>query len=71
MPGKIIDPPTTMPPSIEFSGKWVAWNKNHTQVLAHAGSFRELWHIVRDRQIEKNVVFEKMPRSDRIFVGKQ
>jgi len=52
----------------EYSGKWVAWNSNHSRIVAQSASVAELWNIVKKQGIE-DPVFEKVPRSDVRFVG--
>ena len=68
MPTKPVDPQATKPVPAEYSGKWVAWNSDHSWIVAHSDSVQELWRVVHDRGIP-NPVFEKVPRSDVRFVG--
>lgn len=53
---------------VKFSGKWVAWNSDHTQIVAHADTLQSLWQVVREENID-DPVFEKVPRADVRFVG--
>lgn len=68
MPTKSIDPQGTKSVPVEFAGKWVAWNADHSQIVADSDSLNELWRIVHDREI-LDPVFEKVFRSDVRFVG--
>jgi hypothetical protein len=68
MPTKPFNPQSTQAVPIEYAGKWVAWKKDHSEILAHSDTIQELWQIVRDLHIEEPV-FEKVPRSDIRFVG--
>ena len=68
MPTKPVDPQITQPVPVEYAGKWVAWLADHSQIVAHSESVRELWQIVHDRRIA-DPVFEKIPRADVRFVG--
>jgi hypothetical protein len=52
----------------EYSGKWVAWNSDHSQIVASADRLSELWQQVHDQRID-DPVYEKVPRSDVRFVG--
>lgn len=56
------------PLSAKYGGKWVAWNKDLTKIIASAKTFESLLHT---KAVTKVVdpVFEKVPRSDRLFVG--
>jgi hypothetical protein len=68
MPTRIADPGRSSATPREFGGKWVAWNAEHTRVVAHAETLQELWKIVQKGQIE-DPVFEKVPRANVRFVG--
>lgn len=68
MPTRIADPRQLKAVPVEFAGKWVAWNAEHTRVVAHAETLQQLWQLVRDKQIN-DPVFEKVPRADVRFVG--
>lgn len=52
----------------ELGGKWVAWNAEHTRIVAQAETLQLLWQEVREGQID-DPVFEKIPRADVRFVG--
>ena len=68
MPTRSIDHRVHSSVPVEHAGKWVAWNADHSQILAHAESMQELWRIVHEREIS-NPIFEKIPRTDVRFVG--
>ncbi len=53
---------------IKYSGKWVAWNKDRTKIVAAADSFKEIFAIASQQQID-DPVFEKVPRADTVFIG--
>jgi hypothetical protein len=48
---------------IEFAGKWVAWNAEHSRIVAHAETLPQLWQLVCDQHID-DPVFEKVPQAD-------
>lgn len=54
----------------ELGGKWVAWNTEHTRIVAQAETLQQLWRTTREKQIN-DPVFEKIPRSEVRFVGAQ
>ncbi len=62
MPTKPFDPKSTTAVPIEYSGKWVAWNADHSQIVAHSSSMQVLWQVVRDQKIV-SPIFEKIPRA--------
>ena len=68
MPTRIADPGRPKAVPVELAGKWVAWNAEHTRVVAHAETLQALWQAVRKEKID-DPVFEKVPRADVRFVG--
>ena len=68
MPTKPVDQSATRPVPLEYAGKWVAWDSDHSQILAHSDSIQELWQNARERNIP-DPIFEKVPRSDVRFIG--
>lgn len=68
MPTKPIDPGLPLPVPLEYAGKWVAWNSDHTQIVAAGESIQEVWNIVSERRIV-DPVYEKVPRADVRLVG--
>ena len=53
---------------IEFAGKWIVWNENHTQIVASGNSFREAHEKVQ-KIGKKKVWFDKVPSKDEFFGG--
>lgn len=68
MPTRIADWGRLSAAPIELAGKWVAWNAEHTRVVADAETLPQLWQAVREAKIE-DPIFEKVPRADVRFVG--
>ncbi|MFO1092337.1 MAG: hypothetical protein U0992_03355 [Planctomycetaceae bacterium] len=68
MPKKPINPGTLLPFPLEYAGKWVAWNSDHTQIVAAGESIQEVWNIVSERRIA-DPVYERIPRADVRLVG--
>ena len=68
MPTRIANPCREMAVPVELAGKWVAWNADHTCVVAHAETLQQLWQAVREEKID-DPVFEKVPQADVRFVG--
>lgn len=68
MPTKPLDPESTKAVPIEYAGKWVAWNADHSRIVACSDSLEEIWQIAKAACIP-DPVFEKVPRSDVRFVG--
>ena len=68
MPTRRIDQgrPSAVP--VELGGKWIAWNAEHTQIVAQAETLQQLWQATQDKQID-DPVFEKVLRADIRFVG--
>lgn len=68
MPTRIVElgHPSAVP--AELGGKWVAWNSEHTHIVAHAETLQLLWDAVHEMQIN-DPVFEKVPLADVRFVG--
>lgn len=70
MPTKPIDVKSANVLLLEHCGKWVAWNSDHSRVVAHSDTITELWELVQKSGIE-DPVFEKIPRCDVRFVGRR
>ena len=68
MPTRIADPgrPSAVP--VEMGGKWIAWNAEHTRIVAQAETLQQLWQAVQEQKID-DPVFEKVPQADVRFVG--
>ena len=56
------------PVPIEFAGKWIAWNEDHSRIIASGSSIREAWDVACATG-ERDPIFEKVPRVDVCFVG--
>ena len=56
------------PVPIEYAGKWVAWNSDHSEIIASAATLQEVWTMTRTKA-EADPVFEKVPHADVRFVG--
>ena len=70
MPTRSLAVPARDAVSTKYSGKWVAWSRDHSRIVASADRLSELWQQVNDQRID-DPVFEKVPRSDVRFVGGQ
>lgn len=68
MPTRPIDARTIPAIPVEFSGKWIAWNSDHSRIVAQADDLQTLWQFVRESNIE-DPVFERVPLADVRFVG--
>ncbi len=68
MPARKIRAGSTTPGPVEYAGKWVAWNADHSRIVASDETLPALWKTVRERQI-LDPVFEKVPSPDVRFVG--
>lgn len=68
MPNRSASPERPREVPIELAVKWVAWNADHTRVVAHAETLRMVWRATREMGID-DPVFEKIPRSDASFFG--
>ncbi len=68
MPTRKVD--TVRPSAVpaELGGKWVAWNAEHTCIIAHAETLQQLWQATQERRID-DPIFEKVPLADVRFVG--
>lgn len=49
-------------------GKWIAWDAEHTRIVAQAETLKQLWRALQEKQID-DPVFEKVPRANVRFVG--
>jgi hypothetical protein len=68
MPTRESNMPTCKPVPVEFSGQWIAWNADHSEIVAHADSLTLLWQRVREKSVD-DPVFEKVPLADVRFAG--
>jgi len=68
MPTKLIERKNASTVPVEFAGKWVAWNSDHSRILASDQSLQALWKMAQEQDLQ-DPVFEKVPRTDVSFVG--
>ena len=68
MPTRRTDQASTSKVPAELGGKWIAWNAEHTRIVAQAESMHQLWQQAKEKQIE-DPIFEKVPFADVRFVG--
>jgi hypothetical protein len=54
------------PVPLEYAGKWLAWNKECTQILAHASTLDEVHELV-DKLDCTDPVYHRIPRG--AFIG--
>jgi carotenoid cleavage dioxygenase-like enzyme len=68
MPTRKVDNvrPSAVP--AELGGKWVAWNAEHTCIVAHAETLQQLWQVTQETRLD-DPIFEKVPLADVRFVG--
>jgi hypothetical protein len=52
----------------EYAGQWVAWDKQRTVILAHGIHLRSV-HDAAESLGHPDASFERVPRTDEIFVG--
>jgi hypothetical protein len=53
---------------LEYAGKWIAWNREQTRILAVGETLPEVRQAARDAG-ETEPVFAKAPRANVRFVG--
>lgn len=58
--------PSAVP--IEYSGKWIAWNRERTEILASANTMKEILEIAKQRGFVEPI-FSKIPRADIVLIG--
>ncbi|MEX0702289.1 MAG: DUF5678 domain-containing protein [Planctomycetales bacterium] len=61
---------TEVPPAVprDHAGKWIAWNKAQTKIVAVADTLTQVRQAAREAE-EIDPVFAKVPRADVRFVG--
>lgn len=62
-----LDPHRPQPAPLEYVGKWVAWNRERTQILASGKNLAEAFHAAHDAG-NVQVVFEYV-RPPTLFIG--
>ncbi len=63
---RIRFPDRRPPVPLGYAGQWLAWNKDHTKIVAHANTLREASELAAQRGCA-NPVFQKIPRGP--FIG--
>lgn len=63
---KPIQRPMSIP--MEYSGRWIALNRQRNRILADAEHLKELLDQIGPHN-PREVVFYKVPRADRIWMG--
>jgi hypothetical protein len=62
-----LDPNRPQPAPLEYVGKWVAWNRELTQIIAHGESFADVQAAAREAGYPQAVV-EKVRRPS-LYIG--
>jgi hypothetical protein len=60
-------PERPLPVPLEYAGKWIAWNEDCTEIVAHGATLSE----VREQAVQcgyAHPVFHKIPRGQ--FIGR-
>jgi hypothetical protein len=55
---------------LEYAGKWIAWSKDGTRIVASGRTVQEVVDAAA-RAGESGATFEKAPKADVRFVGLQ
>jgi len=64
----IDDPRRPKPAPPEFAGKWVAWNKQQTEIVAHGVEVREV-HAAAIAAGHPDAILQKVRRPESVFIG--
>jgi hypothetical protein len=62
------DPRRPRPAPAEFAGQWVAWNHDHSAIIAHGKTLAEVTHAI-DALGQPEALLERVRRPDEILVG--
>ena len=54
-------------PPIEYAGQWIAWNKERTEIVAHAHTLEET-HVLATEAGFPDATLMKLPRTN-AFIG--
>ena len=52
----------------KYSGKWIAWNEDHSKVIASAETLKEVEDMV-SKQGDNKVWLDKVPSSQEFYSG--
>jgi hypothetical protein len=71
MPTKksLSDPRRPMPAPAEYAGKWVAWDKSRTHIVAQGATLSEV-HAAAAAAGLPDAVFERVRRPDEVLIGR-
>jgi hypothetical protein len=64
----INDPTRPKPAPIEYAGKWVAWNENRTEIIAHGETFAEVAAAI-DALGKPLALMQRVRRPDEMMIG--
>ncbi len=53
---------------VEYAGKWVAWNKDHTRIVGHGDTMKEALVAARSAGHEQ-VALQRVPPVDEVLIG--
>ena len=53
---------------LEYAGKWIAWNHEHTRIIASGGTVEDVVKAAAAAG-ETDPIFDKVPRADVRFVS--
>jgi hypothetical protein len=65
MPTSSLSSRTPIAVPVEYSGKWIAWSSDHSQIVAHSDTLPQLWELVRLRSIA-DPIFEKVAVASQV-----
>lgn len=63
------NPNRPLPAPVEYTGQWVAWNKERTIVLAHGSTLAEASDAAKSVGYP-DALFERVRRPDELIVGR-
>lgn len=62
------DPARPKPAPFEYSGEWVAWDKDRQVIVAHGKKMADV-HQAAVAAGHRDCVMQKVPRANTIFIG--
>jgi hypothetical protein len=63
---RIVRAPPPVP--FKYSGQWIAWNKERTEIVAHGLDVAEV-HRAAQATGDPMPLLQKVPHLDRIYIG--